>query len=651
MAFFEGTQRDWSGAVELGNEVAGHTLKEVGFDNVLLELKGEILALQVGAGRSKRGDADWETQDRDSWKGSSGGSRSGRSSRSSSSSTFRPARPEDSADAASASADGGSENAADESVIDGSASDILKQMMERRRQQVENNRHDNQTTNPLTALLGLMIFSPWTLAMAQQTEASENQNSGPSSDDSQGKGLRMNFRICTLEMVLEYMSEAAGFAIIAEADVSGTVSVWNNEPLDKNQAVALLIRFLLKKATLLCGWVIPSKLSPKAMPALKNLPVQSGNDPAVVQNSDRMITQIIPVRYTGAVKLMENLEPLLPEEASMTANEDSNAVVLTGTENSIKRVMEIIQALDTNLSGASQIKVFALQYADATELVDVIEDLFEEDSKSSSRSGSSRGSSSSSSSSFFDRIRAMREQRESGRSSSESRSSSSRSGRSSSSAPNPTSRVVAVADERTNSLVVSAAEEAMPMIAQFVQEIDRDVDEITELRVFDLVYADAFEMSEILTNLFSDENGQNSQTRSSPRFGRGDSSSSSSSRSSSSNESSARSQSMNQVTAVPDPRTNSLIVWAAANMMPQLERMIQQLDSSNSRQQKVFVYNLDNADVDNVATILRGMFESQSTMMNNRNNANRSGLNTNNQLNNRTVNQSNFSLGGGQNGN
>jgi len=136
LAFFEGTQRDWSGAVELGKEVAGHTLKEVGFDNVLLELKGEVLSLQVGAGRSKRGDADWETQDRDSWKGSSGGSRSGRSSRSSSSATFRPARTEGSADAASASADGGSDNAADESVIDGSASDILKQLMERRRQQM-----------------------------------------------------------------------------------------------------------------------------------------------------------------------------------------------------------------------------------------------------------------------------------------------------------------------------------------------------------------------------------------------------------------------------------------------------------------------------------------------------------------------------------
>ena len=458
----------------------------------------------------------------------------------------------------------------------------------------------------------------------------------------------MNFRNVPLEMVLEYMSEAAGFAIIAEADVSGTVSVWNNKPLDKNQAVALLDSILIEKGYTAVRVGNTLKIISKSNASTQNLPVQSGNDPSAVQNSDRMITQIIPVRYTGAVKLMENLEPLLPEEASMTANEDSNAVVLTGTENSIKRVMEIIQALDTNLSGASQIKVFALQYADATELVDVIEDLFEEDARSSSRSGSSRGSSSSGFSSFIDRMRAMREGRESGGSGRDGGRSSSRGDRSSSSAPNPTTRVVAVADERTNSLVVSAAEEALPMITQLVQEIDRDVDEITELRVFDLVHADAFEMSEILTNLFSGDNAQGSQSRSSPRFGRGDSRSSSRS---SSNEGSARSQSMSQVTAVPDPRTNSLIVWAAANMMPQLERMIQQLDSSNSRQQKVFVYNLDNADVDNVATILRGMFESQSTMMNNRNNANRSGLNTNNQLNNRTVNQSNFSLGGGQNGN
>ena len=105
------------------------------------------------------------------------------------------------------------------------------------------------------------------------------------------------------------------------------------------------------------------------------------------------------------------------------------------------------------------------------------------------------------------------------------------------------------------------------------------------------------------------------------------------------------------VTAVADPRTNALIVTAAANLMDQIERMIEQLDSDSSKKQKVYVYSLDNADVDNVATILRGMFESQSSNLNNRNNANRSGNNNNNPLNNRSINQQNFGLGGGQGNN
>jgi type II secretory pathway component GspD/PulD (secretin) len=103
---------------------------------------------------------------------------------------------------------------------------------------------------------------------------------------------------------------------------------------------------------------------------------------------------------------------------------------------------------------------------------------------------------------------------------------------------------------------------------------------------------------------------------------------------------------MTRVSAVPDARTNSVIVSAASNLMSQIERMILQLDSDSSKKQKVYVYSLDNADVDNVATILRGMFESQSSTLNNRNNSNRSGQSNNNPLSNRSVNQQNFGLGG-----
>jgi len=163
-------------------------------------------------------------------------------------------------------------------------------------------------------------------------------------------------------------------------------------------------------------------------------------------------------------------------------------------------------------------------------------------------------------------------------------------------------------------------------------------------------------MSEILENLFDDSQDSSNQSRGGFRFGRGPFGSSFGGGGdrgggrSGNNDGSSRMQAMTQVTAVPDPRTNSVIVSAASSIMDQIGRMIEQLDSDSSKKQKVYVYSLDNADVDNVATILRGMFESQSNL-NNRNNADRSGRNTNNPLNNRTINQQNFSIGGGTAGN
>lgn len=455
-----------------------------------------------------------------------------------------------------------------------------------------------------------------------------------SSEQVQEEGLRMNFRNVPLEMVLDYMSEAAGFSIIAETDISGEVSVWNNRPLNKEQAVSLLDSILNEKgyAAIRVGNTLKIVSSGNAI--TENIPVRTGNDPAAIPQSDRMVTQIIPVRYTGAKDLIENLEPLLPENASMTANESSNAVVLTGTENNIRRVAEIIRALDTSISGISQLKVFSLKYSDATELAEVVKSLFE----APQRSSSSRGSSSSRAESFFSRFRSG------SRGGGESSSSRGKSSGGDSEALQAASRVIAVADERTNSLVISAPDEYMATIMQLVEEIDTNVDDITELQVFALKFADAYEMSEILKDLFDDSNEEQTSSRGGFRFGRGGESSRGGS--SSSRDESSRVQAMTRVSAVPDARTNSVIVSAASNLMSQIERMILQLDSDSSKKQKVYVYSLDNADVDNVATILRGMFESQSSTLNNRNNSNRSGQSNNNPLSNRSVNQQNFGLGG-----
>jgi ATP phosphoribosyltransferase len=81
--------------------------------------------------------------------------------------------------------------------------------------------------------------------------------------------------------------------------------------------------------------------------------------------------------------------------------------------------------------------------------------------------------------------------------------------------------------------------------------------------------------------------------------------------------------------------------------MPQISEMVFQLDSSQARKQKVFVYNLENADVQQVEQILKGMFERTTTGQNNRNNQNQ-----NSALTTRAAqNQNNGSLSGTANRN
>src|SRR5437868_7102247 len=54
------------------------------------------------------------------------------------------------------------------------------------------------------------------------------------------KTLRLNFRGVPLELVLNYMSEAAGFVIVLETEVKGKVDAWSDQPLNREEAVGLL---------------------------------------------------------------------------------------------------------------------------------------------------------------------------------------------------------------------------------------------------------------------------------------------------------------------------------------------------------------------------------------------------------------------------
>jgi hypothetical protein len=405
--------------------------------------------------------------------------------------------------------------------------------------------------------------------------------------------LRFNFRGAPLEMVLNYLSEAAGFVIVLETDVKGKVDMWSNQPLDREEAVELLNGVLTKNGYTALRNGRTLTIVSRDDARRRNIPVHSGGNPTEIPQSDEIVTQIIPVRYISAAPLARDLQPLLAPQATLSANEGGNALVLTDTQNNIRRMAEIVRALDTAIASVSAVRVFSLEHADAKSLATVINQLFAPQQEGGRNLGPGAAR-------FMNFVRG-------GGGGQNGNSVDLTGGRA------PTVRVVAVADEHSNSVVVNAPEEQIPVIEDLVRRVDTSVQDVTELRVFRLRYADPQEMADLLTDLFPDETtsqtGGPGQIQFGGRFGgnqRGGANRNNRT------DSSARLQKQNRVLAVPDLRTGSVVVSAARDLLDQITGMIEALDADPARKQKVFVFPVENTDPAAVQEILQNLFPDQN---------------------------------------
>lgn len=408
------------------------------------------------------------------------------------------------------------------------------------------------------------------------------------------KGLCPNLRGAPIEMVLNYMSDAAGFVIVLETDVRGTVDLWSKTPLSKDETVALLNSVLYKNgyAAIQNGRILTIVTREEAR--RRDIPIKSGNNPKDIPKDAEVVTQVIPVRSLNASQLKTDLAPLLPSDTSITANEAGNSLVMTDTQANIHRVAELITALDAASSGANSIKVFALQYADSKSLVTIIKELFP-----------SSGSSSSGQSGSFGRMNPM--MMFGGPGSRGNRSSTS------DSSEKASTRISAVSDDTSNTVVVSAPDDILMVISNLVVTLDVPTEDQTLVRLFTLKSADPTEMAELLTSLFPDDTSSSSSSGNRGGFGFFGGPPGMNRRNSSSTDTSNRLLKKNKVIAVADARTSSVVVSADKSLMESIAQMIEKLDSNPARKQKVYVYSLQNANVRDVLYVLEDMFQTSNS--------------------------------------
>ena len=139
----------------------------------------------------------------------------------------------------------------------------------------------------------------------------------------------------------------------------------SRQPISSDEAVMVLDMVLKANgyAAIRQGRVL--KIVSLAKGKKSGAAVHVGADPAAIEETDEPITQIIPILNIDATKLKQDLSPMIGEDADVTANGGSNAIVITDTSANVKRVVEMIVALDQHESGNYELRRYELKNANA----------------------------------------------------------------------------------------------------------------------------------------------------------------------------------------------------------------------------------------------------------------------------------------------
>lgn len=311
--------------------------------------------------------------------------------------------------------------------------------------------------------------------------------------------LRFNFRGAPLETVLNYLSEEAGYVIVFETQVRGTVDAYSAQPVTREEALQLVNLALNKNGytSVMQGrtMIISSREDAKK----KNLPIRTGNVPEEIPNNAEMFIQIIPLRRLDATNAARDIGTLMPGSATLTANVDSNSLVVTDTNINLRQVVSLVNALDTSTDSISSSEIIYLKNADPNEMAQLIMNLYSTSTTlgGANALGAAGGRGGLNAAAFGGAAAAGRGGRGGGN------AAAGRGGRGGAAAGGGRSvPVVAVADARTYAVIVSASKEQMPDIIETVKQLDANPARKQKVFVYTMENANVRQVETALRNVF-----------------------------------------------------------------------------------------------------------------------------------------------------
>ncbi|MBD8525223.1 type II secretion system secretin GspD [Pseudomarimonas arenosa] len=179
----------------------------------------------------------------------------------------------------------------------------------------------------------------------------------------------LNLKDADIGVLIQTVSEITGKSFIIDPRVEGKVTVISSRPMGKDelyetfQSVLRVHGFAAVPAGAQMVKILPEAVA-----------VQDGGTAAVpVSGKDELVTRLLPVKHVSAKSLVELLRPLMPQQGHMTAHENSNSLLVTDRAGNIDRLATIVSRIDT--ASDADVEVIALQHASAAEVARTLSSL------------------------------------------------------------------------------------------------------------------------------------------------------------------------------------------------------------------------------------------------------------------------------------
>ncbi|WP_430733391.1 type II secretion system secretin GspD [Ectothiorhodospira lacustris] len=177
----------------------------------------------------------------------------------------------------------------------------------------------------------------------------------------------LNFRDVDIQALINYVSEETQTNFIVDPRVRGRVTVVSGRPVSRSELYEIFLSVLRVHgfAAVQTDGVI--KLVPDAIAKQAEVPTASERSPL---QGDEYITRVISVNHVDAAQLVPILRPLIPQSGHLAASPESNTLVISDTAANVNRLVGIIGRIDQE--SREDMEVIPLQHAAAAEVARII---------------------------------------------------------------------------------------------------------------------------------------------------------------------------------------------------------------------------------------------------------------------------------------